>query len=115
DAALGFATPEEVGSMKAQTRSAANTRAAGAASPHVPSGQGRVAIEAVHPEIDGGRAAAKRIVGETVVVEADIFTDGHDKIAADVLFRTEDAHAWRRAPMQLRENDRWGGRFRVDQ
>jgi starch synthase (maltosyl-transferring) len=41
-------------------------------------GRGRVAIENIRPEIDGGRFPAKRVVGERVIVEADIFADGHD-------------------------------------
>ena len=42
----------------------------------------RVVIERVEPELDGGRHAIKRVVGDVVEVEADIFCDGHDKIAA---------------------------------
>ena len=38
-------------------------------------------------EIDGGRTPVKRVVGDVVEVEADIFTDGHDKIAAEILYR----------------------------
>ena len=47
-------------------------------------GRQRVVIETVTPEIDGGRFAAKRTIGDTVRVEADIFTDGHDSVAAVV-------------------------------
>ncbi len=50
-------------------------------------GRGRVAIERVTPEIDGGRFPIKRIVGDTVHVEADAFTDGHDAISATLLYR----------------------------
>ena len=35
----------------------------------------RVAIERVWPEFDGGRFAVKRAMGDTLVVEADIFCD----------------------------------------
>src|SRR5258706_10161740 len=42
----------------------------------------RVIIEGVTPEIDGGRFAIKRTRGESVLVEADIFADGHDAISA---------------------------------
>ncbi len=79
-----------------------------------PGGGGRVVIEAVAPEIDGGRAAAKRIVGELVEVSADIFTDGHDVIAAEILYRSGTEAAWRRAPMAFVDNDRWSGHFRLD-
>src|SRR6516164_1751563 len=43
-----------------------------------PEGRRRVVIERISPEIDCGRFPVKRVIGETVVVEADIFADGHD-------------------------------------
>ena len=73
----------------------------------------RIAIEHVWPEIDCGAAPAKRIVGDTVEVLADIFCDGHDVIAAALLYRKADDDGWRRAPMRLRDNDRWSGSFVV--
>ena len=77
----------------------------------IPSGEGRVVIEAVQPEIDGGRSAAKRVVGESVRVEADIFSDGHEVIAAAILSRVVGESEWRRDPMVFVDNDRWGGSF----
>ena len=59
----------------------------------------RVAMEAVTPEIDGGRFPAKRVVGETVVVEGDIFTDGQDALAAVLRYRHEAATRWIETPM----------------
>ncbi len=52
-------------------------------------GQIRVYIDHVYPEIDGGKFYIKRVRGEAVNVEADVFTDGHDLVAASVLFRHE--------------------------
>jgi len=52
-------------------------------------GRRRVVIEHVTPEIDGGRFAIKRTVGETVTVEADIFSDSHDAISCVLLYREE--------------------------
>ncbi|MGE0767117.1 MAG: alpha-1,4-glucan--maltose-1-phosphate maltosyltransferase [Hyphomicrobiaceae bacterium] len=75
--------------------------------------QSRVAIEAVCPEIDGGRFPAKRIVGDAVTVEADIFAEGHDRIDAAVLYRRTDAGVWNEAPMRHVDNDRWRSVFRV--
>lgn len=74
----------------------------------------RVVIEAVTPQIDCGRFPAKRIVGDTVNVEADIFRDGHDVLAAAVLYRRRGEQPWREAPMRFVDNDRWGGSFTVD-
>ena len=70
-------------------------------------------IEAVVPEIDAGRFPAKRAVGETVTVEADIFADGHDVLAAVLRYRQESAAAWTEIPMGPLVNDRWRGEFPV--
>lgn len=76
-------------------------------------GRRRVVIENITPQVDGGRFPAKRTVGDTVRVEADIFTDGHDSIAAVLLFRSEDSALWTERPMQPLVNDRWTGDFPV--
>ena len=74
----------------------------------------KIVIEAVQPELDCGRYAVKREVGDTVTVEADIFKEGHDAIAAAVRYRPEDEEAWREARMAFVDNDRWAGAFTVD-
>lgn len=74
---------------------------------------GRVIIEAVSPEISGARFPLKRLLGERVEVEADIFADGHDLIRAELQFRHDQEPAWRLAPMKQIGNDRWRGHFRV--
>ena len=51
-------------------------------------GRRRVVIENVEPELDCGRFLIKRIVGETVRVEADVFADGHDHVRARLLWET---------------------------
>jgi starch synthase (maltosyl-transferring) len=71
--------------------------------------QSRVAIERVWPEIDGGRFAVKRAVGDVLAVEADIYCDGHDKIAAALLLRRDCEAHWQEVPMRLLDNDRWRG------
>jgi mRNA interferase RelE/StbE len=47
--------------------------------------QDRVQIERVTPAVDDGRFPAKAVVGEDTIVGADIFREGHEKIAAAVL------------------------------
>ncbi len=79
-----------------------------------PDGEGRVVIEGVWPEIDGGLSPVKRVVGEAMEVWADIFSDGHDRIAAEILYRPADEAAWRRAPMRFVDNDRWSGSFPLE-
>ncbi|WP_208245498.1 maltotransferase domain-containing protein (plasmid) [Rhizobium sp. T1470] len=67
----------------------------------------RLAIENIAPAVDEGRFVVKRVVGETVKVEADIFGDGHDPLSAALLWRPADEAKWNEVPMQLIENDRW--------
>src|SRR6266566_320960 len=66
-------------------------------------------IENVRPLLDGGRYPIKRIVGEDLVVEADIFKDGHDVVAAVLKWRVLGKRAWRETPMSFVDNDRWRG------
>jgi starch synthase (maltosyl-transferring) len=73
----------------------------------------RVVIEGVAPEIDGGRFPVKRVAGDRVVVEADIFADGHDVLSSLLLYHKEDEPSWASAPMELLVNDRWRGSFVV--
>ncbi len=86
----------------------------GQTSMEMSNGQRRVVIEAVTPEIDAGRFPIKRVVGETVQVEATIFTDGHDEISAILLYRPADESQYRPAPIEFVANDRWQGEFRVE-
>ena len=79
-------------------------------SPADPTGP-RFLIEDIFPCVDGGRYPVKRIAGESVEVWADIFREGHDVIAAALLWRPEAAADWRREQMQLTNNDRWRGHF----
>src|SRR5438552_743533 len=76
-------------------------------------GRKRVVIEAVEPEIDGGRFPVKRAVGEDVTVEADVFIDGHDQLAAILQYRREGEPGWIEVPMTLLVNDRWRASFTV--
>jgi starch synthase (maltosyl-transferring) len=73
----------------------------------------RVVIEDVQPAVDAGRFPAKRVAGDEVTVEADVFTDGHDRLAAEVLHRREGESDWTAAPMEALDNDRWRGAFPV--
>jgi starch synthase (maltosyl-transferring) len=72
----------------------------------------RLAIERVQPAIDQGRFAVKRLVGEAIEVTADVFSDGHGVLAADLLWKAVDEREWHRVPMTLGHNDVWRGSFR---
>jgi len=77
-------------------------------------GRMRAVIDAVRPSVDGGRFAVKRIVGDTVAVEADCFTDGHDALRVMLRWRRESETGWHEAEMEALGNDRWRGSFRID-
>lgn len=77
-------------------------------------GKSRIIIEGVQPEIDGGLFPIKRVVGEEVTVEADIFADGHETLSAYLLYRAEDEPTWTEMPMEFLVNDRWRGSFVVE-
>lgn len=48
---------------------------------------GRLGIDGVAPVIDCGRFPAKAVVGEHVPIEARVWREGHDAIAADVIWQ----------------------------
>ena len=66
----------------------------------------RIAIEGISPAIDGGRFAARAVAGVPLEVEADIFSDGHEVIAAALLWRRSGDSEWQQAPMRHVTNDR---------
>lgn len=73
----------------------------------------RIIIENVTPEVDGGKFPIKRVVGENVVVRADVFADGHDEVAAFLLYRECDSPDWNEVPMKPLGNDAWIGSFAI--
>jgi len=77
-------------------------------------GQTRVIIENVQPQVDGGLYPAKRTVGETVHVTANIFGDGHDHIRAQVSYRHSSTPDWQTVEMADAGNDEWHASFVVD-
>lgn len=76
--------------------------------------QTRIIIENVTPQLDGGAFYIKRIVGQSVVVKANVFADGHDVIAACVKFKHESAKKWQEVRMIELGNDEWQAEFTVD-
>ncbi|TDJ63724.1 MAG: DUF3416 domain-containing protein, partial [Proteobacteria bacterium] len=77
-------------------------------------GRTRAVIERVSPEVDGGRFPIKRTVGEDVIVEADIFVDGHDQLLCLLLHRPAGTQSWVEVLMTPVRKDRWQSRFSVD-
>ena len=77
-------------------------------------GRIRVVVERVRPEIDCGRFAAKRVIGDLLVIEADVFADGHDELSARLLYRHQCDSDWHESRMKRVENDRWRGQFKLE-
>jgi starch synthase (maltosyl-transferring) len=68
-----------------------------------------IVIERIEPQIDAGRHPIKRVVGDQLLVTADIFADGHDLLDAALLIRADDETAHAELPMRPIDNDRWSG------
>ena len=79
----------------------------------------RIRIENPYPAIDGGRFPAKRCVGDTVEVAADIIRDGHDVLKAVVRYKGPGERRWREQPLTHIDahvkGDRWAGTFSVEE
>jgi starch synthase (maltosyl-transferring) len=76
-------------------------------------GRNRVVIESVSPEINSGRFPIKRVIGEKVVVQADIFADGHDSVSTRLISKGPNDNRWEEVSMRFIGNDRWKGEFVV--
>jgi starch synthase (maltosyl-transferring) len=76
-----------------------------------PDGRVRAVIDAVRPCVDGGRFAAKRVVGDEMQVEADCFTDGHDVVRAMLRWRCAGESFFHETEMTPQPNDVFRGSF----
>ena len=75
--------------------------------------QKRVIIDYVSPSVNCGEFYIKRVVNEIVNVSAHILADGHDVVAASVLFKHEKDKKWQEARMRLVINNEWHSSFVV--
>ena len=65
-------------------------------------------VNDIAPAVDAGRHAVKRVVGDQLRIGADIFTDGHDVLAARALVWMPGDRRPLAAPMTYSfEDDRW--------
>ena len=71
----------------------------------------RVIIANVTPQVDGGRYAVKRVIGDTVTVEADAYAEGHDEITVLLMYRAESEDKWHPVEMRPGYDARWSGEF----
>jgi starch synthase (maltosyl-transferring) len=77
-------------------------------------GRRPIVISQVRPTVDDGRYPVKREVGDCLTVTADIFKEGHDTLAAVILYRPQEESDWREAPLRLADNDGWVGSFPLE-
>ncbi len=72
---------------------------------------GRIVIDDVHPRTPTGEYPAKAVIGEPTPLSADIFREGHDRLAARTRWRPvgdgKGNGKWRDAAMAHVGNDRW--------
>jgi starch synthase (maltosyl-transferring) len=73
-----------------------------------------IVITSVDPEIGCGRYPVKREIGDWMIVGADVFRDGHDVLAAALLYLPPAERDWREVPLRPDGNDRWSGAFPLD-
>jgi starch synthase (maltosyl-transferring) len=74
----------------------------------------RIQIQEVSPQVDCGRYAVKRTVGDAVEVTARIFRDGHETLGAAIRRKGPDETRWSETPLEPLGNDLWAGSFEVD-
>jgi starch synthase (maltosyl-transferring) len=78
----------------------------------------RIVIQYPTPAVDDGRYPAKRVVGDRITVEADIFRDGHEILRAVVRYKAPDADDHQEAELTRIDAHlggvRWAGSFAVD-
>jgi starch synthase (maltosyl-transferring) len=70
----------------------------------------RVVVEGATPRVDGG-FAVKRVIGQRVDAEATVYTDGHDRLGVELLWKAAGESAWNRVPARPLGNDRWTASF----
>ncbi|MGM5470397.1 alpha-1,4-glucan--maltose-1-phosphate maltosyltransferase [Flavobacteriaceae bacterium LMO-SS05] len=75
--------------------------------------QKRVVIDYVSPQVNAGEFFIKRVVNDMVTVDAHVLVDGHDVIAASVLFKHEHEKKWNEIRLQEGVNDEWQTSFTV--
>ncbi|WTX60761.1 alpha-1,4-glucan--maltose-1-phosphate maltosyltransferase [Streptomyces sp. NBC_00648] len=71
---------------------------------------GRIPVLDVRPAVDCGRRPAKAVAGETFMVTATVFREGHDSVAANVVLRDPRGRPGPWTPMRelAPGSDRWG-------
>ena len=76
---------------------------------------GRIAITATSPTVSCGQYPARAVTGEEIAVAANVFREGHDAVAADVVVHAPDGtrQPFRRMTPGAPGTDRWHASVRV--
>ncbi|WP_031527356.1 alpha-1,4-glucan--maltose-1-phosphate maltosyltransferase [Dyadobacter crusticola] len=77
-------------------------------------GRKRVVITNVSPQVEAGKYPARRAIGESIDFSADVFGDGHDVVAAAVIYKHETEENWNEVLMQFTGNDHWEATWSPD-
>ena len=75
--------------------------------------QERVVIDNIKPQLSCGQFFTKRVVGEKVLVTADVLGDGHDLIQAELLIKHQGASKTTPVRMEHLGNDHFTAEFQV--
>jgi len=75
----------------------------------------RLQISNISPAVDQGRRPAKGVVNQPVTIRATIFGDGHNRLAARVVWKHQAANDWFSERLQLLGNDHWEAVFTPEQ
>lgn len=81
----------------------------------VAANEARIVIEGVEPRLENGRFAAKAITHRAARIHARIFSDGHDKLAAEVAWREGKGQPWQKTALQPLGNDHWEAHITLTQ
>ncbi len=77
----------------------------------------RIVVQYPTPAVDGGRYPAKRVDGDRVQVEADVFRDGHELLRTVIKYRAPGEKRWRESAMRRIDEhtggNRWAGELKL--
>lgn len=75
------------------------------------SNNNQLVIANVTPILQGGLYPIKRVLGEAILVRADIFSHGHRALHANLLWKDQQAKQWQPVAMRHLWNDLWEASF----
>ncbi len=81
---------------------------------NLPEDWSRPVLTGLAPQTDGGRWPVRRFLGDEMVVQADLITEGHERIAAELLVRHEEDDRETVHRMALRYNDEYLASWTLD-